>query len=128
MTYVVSEVCIKCKFTDCVEVCPTDAFREGPNMLVIDPNECVDCGLCVPECPVEAIVPDTDLPRAQRALVGLNAELAALWPSIVERGSHRLRTPRRGPGRRASSGCSSAERAQGSTTLSSISGRTSSKP
>ncbi len=85
MAYVVSEACIKCKFTDCVEVCPTDAFREGPNMLVIDPNECVDCGLCVPECPVEAIAPDTDLPRAQRALVGLNAELAALWPSIVEK-------------------------------------------
>lgn len=85
MTYVVSEACIKCKFTDCVEVCPTDAFREGPNMLVIDPNECVDCGLCVPECPVAAIALDSDVPRPQRAFIALNAELAGLWPPIVEK-------------------------------------------
>lgn len=84
MAYVVSEACIKCKFTDCVEVCPTDAFREGPNMLVIDPNECVDCGLCVPECPVAAIALDTDLAPAQRPWGQLNAELAALWPPIIE--------------------------------------------
>src|SRR5207342_2738056 len=59
MTYVVTESCIKCKYTDCVEVCPVDCFREGPNMLVIDPEECIDCTLCVPECPADAIKPDT---------------------------------------------------------------------
>ena len=64
MTYVVTEACIKCKHTDCVDVCPTDAFREGPNFLAIDPDECIDCTLCVPECPVEAIFAEDDVPRA----------------------------------------------------------------
>ena len=62
MTYVVTESCIRCKYTDCVDVCPVDCFREGPNMLVIDPDECIDCGACIPECPVEAIYADTDVP------------------------------------------------------------------
>jgi len=66
MTYVVTESCIKCKYTDCVDVCPVDCFREGPNMLVIDPDECIDCTLCVPECPVEAIYAEDDVPDAQR--------------------------------------------------------------
>ena len=66
MTYVVTETCIKCKYTDCVDVCPVDCFREGPNMLVIDPDECIDCTLCVPECPVEAIFAEDDVPDSQQ--------------------------------------------------------------
>jgi ferredoxin len=85
MTYVVTESCIKCKYTDCVDVCPVDCFREGPNMLAIDPDECIDCTLCVAECPAEAIFAEDDVPEAQRQLIALNAELAKLWPSIVER-------------------------------------------
>ncbi len=85
MTYVVTESCINCKHTDCVDVCPVDAFREGPNFLVIDPNECIDCNLCVAECPVEAIFPEADVPSGQESYVALNAELAAIWPPIVEK-------------------------------------------
>ncbi len=85
MTYVVTESCIKCKYTDCVDVCPVDCFREGPNMLVIDPDECIDCTLCVAECPVDAIFAEDDVPPAQRGFIGLNAELAGQWPAIVER-------------------------------------------
>lgn len=84
MTYVVVESCIKCKYTDCVDVCPVDCFREGPNMLVIDPDECIDCTLCVAECPVEAIFADDDVPEDQRDFIGLNAELAKEWPGITE--------------------------------------------
>jgi len=82
MTYVVSEACIRCKYTDCVEVCPVDCFHEGPNFLVIDPVECIDCSLCAPECPVEAIYPEDELPDKYREYVALNAELAANWPVI----------------------------------------------
>jgi ferredoxin len=85
MAYVVTESCIKCKFTDCVDVCPVDCFREGPNFLVIDPEECIDCTLCVPECPAEAIFAEDDVPVAQRQFIALNAELAKLWPAIIER-------------------------------------------
>ncbi len=85
MTYVVSESCIKCKYTDCVEVCPVDCFREGPNFLVIDPDECIDCTLCVAECPVEAIYAEDDLPESLRQYIALNAELAKLWKPIVEK-------------------------------------------
>jgi len=85
MTYVVTESCIKCKYTDCVDVCPVDCFREGPNMLVIDPDECIDCTLCVPECPVEAIFAEDDVPPAQREFIATNAELAKIWKPIVER-------------------------------------------
>jgi ferredoxin len=85
MAYVVTENCIKCKYTDCVDVCPVDCFHEGPNFLVIDPDECIDCTLCVPECPAEAIFAEDDVPAAQRAFISLNAELAKAWPSIVER-------------------------------------------
>jgi ferredoxin len=84
MTYVVTEACIKCKHTDCVDVCPTDAFREGPNFLAIDPDECIDCTLCVPECPVEAIFAEDDVPGDQHDFIVLNAELAKAWPPIVE--------------------------------------------
>ena len=85
MTYVVTESCIKCKYTDCVDVCPVDCFREGPNMLIIDPDECIDCTLCVPECPVEAIFAEDDVPDAQHAFIALNRELAPNWPPIIER-------------------------------------------
>lgn len=85
MTYVVTEACIRCKYTDCVDICPTDAFREGPNFLVIDPGECVDCALCVAQCPVEAIYADDDVPAEQRDFISVNAELAAQWKPILEK-------------------------------------------
>jgi len=84
MTFIVTESCIKCKYTDCVEVCPVDCFHEGPNFLVIDPEECIDCTLCVAECPVEAIYDEDELPDDQTHFIQLNAELAALWPVIDE--------------------------------------------
>lgn len=87
MTFVVTENCIKCKFTDCVDVCPVDCFHEGPNMLVIDPDECIDCTLCEPECPAEAIVSEDDLPESQHQFLELNAELTKKWPVITEVGS-----------------------------------------
>jgi len=83
MTYVVTESCIRCKYTDCVEVCPVDCFREGANFLVIDPEECIDCNLCVPECPVNAIYPEDEVPEDQKQFINLNAELAAQWPTIT---------------------------------------------
>ncbi len=84
MTYVVTEGCIKCKFTDCVDVCPVDCFREGPNFLVIDPDECIDCTLCVAECPADAIFAEDDVPAEQQDFIELNAELARLWKPIIE--------------------------------------------
>ncbi|MFI4962546.1 MAG: ferredoxin FdxA [Legionellales bacterium] len=83
MTFVVTESCIKCKYTDCVEVCPVDCFYEGPNFLVIHPDECIDCALCEPECPVNAIVSEDDLPADQQQFLQLNAELAQVWPNIT---------------------------------------------
>ncbi|PCK09245.1 MAG: ferredoxin [Alteromonadaceae bacterium] len=83
MTFVVSENCIKCKHTTCIEVCPTDAFREGPNFLVIDPEACIDCNLCPVECPIGAIFEEDDLPEEQRHFIELNAELALVWPEIT---------------------------------------------
>jgi len=85
MTFVVTESCIKCKYTDCVEVCPVDCFHEGPNFLVIDPDECIDCTLCEPECPVEAIVSEDDLPEDQQEFLALNAELSREWPVLSEK-------------------------------------------
>lgn len=85
MTYVVSEPCIKCKYTDCVDVCPVDCFREGANFLVIDPDECIDCTLCVAECPVNAIYAEDDLPAEQHHFIALNAELSKKWKPIVEK-------------------------------------------
>lgn len=85
MTYVVTEACIKCKYTDCVDVCQVDAFREGPNFLVIDPDECIDCTLCVPECPVAAIYAEEDVPADQQDFIALNADLSKHWPTIVEK-------------------------------------------
>lgn len=85
MTYVVTEACIECKHTDCVDVCPVDCFHEGANFLVIDPEECIDCSLCVAECPVEAIYAEDDVPEGQEHYIQLNAELSKQWPVIVER-------------------------------------------
>ena len=85
MTYVVTENCIRCKYTDCVDVCPVDCFHEGPNFLVIDPDECIDCSLCVAECPAEAIFAEDDVPDSQQKFIALNAELAKEWPLITER-------------------------------------------
>ncbi len=84
MTYVVTENCIKCKFMDCIEVCPVDCFYVGDNKLVIHPPECIDCGVCEPECPAEAIVPDSDDKAAD--WVELNREFATAWPNIVRKG------------------------------------------
>jgi ferredoxin len=84
MTFVVTENCIKCKYTDCVDVCPVDCFHEGPNFLVIDPDECIDCTLCEPECPVEAIYAEDELPEGQEVFIELNAELAKKWPILTE--------------------------------------------
>ena len=84
MTFVVTDNCIKCKYTDCVAVCPVDAFFEGPNFLAIDPNICIDCALCVPECPADAIVQDTELADEQSEYLALNGQLSSQWPVITE--------------------------------------------
>ena len=84
MTYVVVEGCIKCKYMDCIEVCPVDCFYEGENMVVIHPDECIDCGVCEPECPPEAIIPDTD--GDVDKWVELNREYAEKWPNITRKG------------------------------------------
>ena len=84
MTYVVTEACIKCKYMDCVEVCPVDCFYEGDNMLVINPDECIDCGVCEPECPPAAIVPDTE--KGMEQWLELNRTYSAQWPNITRKG------------------------------------------
>ena len=84
MTYVVTETCIRCKYMDCIEVCPVDCFYVGANMLVIHPDECIDCGVCEPECPVEAIVPDSD--DTAGAWLEQNRTYAGLWPNITRKG------------------------------------------
>ena len=81
MTFVVTDICIKCKYTDCVEVCPVDCFYEGENMLVIHPDECIDCGVCEPECPIDAIIPDSD-PAAEKWLE-LNRDYSEKWPVLT---------------------------------------------
>ena len=85
MTFVVVDNCIKCKYTDCVEVCPVDAFHEGPNFLAINPDECIDCTLCEPECPANAIYPEDDVPAGQEGFIALNAALAQEWPVLTVR-------------------------------------------
>ncbi len=84
MAFVITENCINCKYTDCVDVCPVDCFHEGPNMLVIDPDECIDCTLCEPECPANAIYSEDEVPDEQQVFIELNAELAKKWPVITE--------------------------------------------
>ena len=88
MTFVVTSNCNGCRFTDCVAVCPVECFHGDDKMLYIDPDECIDCGACVPECPVEAIYAEEDVPRGQEKFTALNAELAKGWPSIT-----RTKTP-----------------------------------
>lgn len=83
MTFVVTDICIKCKYTDCVEVCPVDCFYEGENMLVIHPDECIDCGVCEPECPIDAIIPDSE-PEADKFLE-LNRDYAEKWPVLTRK-------------------------------------------
>lgn len=84
MTYIVKDPCIKCKYMDCVEVCPVDCFYEGENMLVIHPDECIDCGVCEPECPVDAIVPDTE--DEDGKWLAINKEFSEKWPNITTKG------------------------------------------
>jgi ferredoxin len=85
MTFVVTDNCIKCKYTDCVEVCPVDCFYEGPNFLVIHPDECIDCALCEPECPAQAIDSDAAVPQDHQAPLELTADLSELWPNLPEK-------------------------------------------
>lgn len=85
MAFVVTEPCIKCKYTDCVEVCPVDCFHEGENFLVIDPEECIDCGACEPECPTEAIFSEDEVPEEYSEYIQLNQKLSANWPTISEK-------------------------------------------
>lgn len=82
MPHIVCDGCVGCKRTDCVDVCPVDCFKEGPNFVVIDPNECIDCGVCIPECPESAIFPEEEVPEDQLEYIELNRELSAVWPSI----------------------------------------------
>ena len=84
MTYVVTEGCIFCKHTDCVDVCPVDCFVEGPNFLAIDPDGCIDCAVCVPECPEDAIYADADVPEGQKQFIDINRELAQIWKPITK--------------------------------------------
>ncbi|MFY2559842.1 ferredoxin FdxA [Corallococcus terminator] len=85
MAYVVADPCIKCKYTDCVEVCPVNCFYEGANFLVIHPDECIDCGACEPVCPTKAIFPETELPKEWSEYKALNADFATKWPNIAEK-------------------------------------------
>ena len=85
MTHVVTEACIKCKYTDCVDVCPVDCFYEGPNFLVIDPDECIDCAVCIPECPVNAIYAQEDVPEDQRDFIQINVDFSKLWKVITKK-------------------------------------------
>lgn len=85
MTYLVTDNCIKCKHTDCVTVCPVDCFHEGPNFLAINPDECIDCGVCVPECPVDAIVPDNDVNTDTVFWLDINTRLSSKWPVITQK-------------------------------------------
>lgn len=84
MTFIVTEKCVKCKYTDCVAVCPVDCFYEGENMLVINPDECIDCGVCEPECPIEAIKSDEELAPGEEKWLDINAKFSAVWPNITK--------------------------------------------
>jgi len=85
MTHVVTESCIRCRYTDCVDVCPVDCFKMGPNFLIIDPDECIDCAVCIPECPVNAIFAEEDVPQHQREFIEINRELSLSWPVIKKK-------------------------------------------
>lgn len=85
MTHVVTDACIRCKYTDCVDVCPVDCFKEGPQFLVIDPDECIDCAVCIPECPVNAIYADADLPPEMENFLEFNQKMARELPTITKK-------------------------------------------
>ena len=85
MAFIVTDSCIECKYTDCVEVCPVDCFYEGENFLVISPDECIDCGLCEPECPVDAIFSEDELPADQIKFIEINEQLSKEWPNITQK-------------------------------------------
>ncbi len=85
MAFIVAEPCVNCRYTDCVEVCPVDCFYEGENFLVINPDECIDCAACEPECPVEAIFPEDDLPEKWADYKEINSRLCSSWPNISEK-------------------------------------------
>ena len=87
MTHLVTDACINCKYTDCVVVCPVDCFYEGPNFLAINPDECIDCAVCIPECPANAIIADDDItdPVERKKWLDINTELSAMWPGITKR-------------------------------------------
>ncbi|MCV2403379.1 ferredoxin family protein [Marinomonas sp. C2222] len=85
MAFIVTDNCIRCKYTDCVEVCPVDCFYEGPNFLAINPDECIDCSLCEPECPANAIFSEDELPEEQEVFLDLNRDLSMIWPNISEK-------------------------------------------
>jgi ferredoxin len=106
MSYVVTDACIRCKYMDCVEVCPVDCFYEGENMLVINPSECIDCGVCEPECPAEAILPDTESGLEQ--WLELNAKYSAEWPNLIPSRRH---SPKRQRQLRCQSPCQPRRRA-----------------
>ena len=84
MTHVVTDSCIRCKYTDCVDVCPVDCFHEGPDYLVIDPDECIDCAVCIPECPVNAIYAEDDVPDGMKHFTELNRKRTQEWPVILK--------------------------------------------
>ena len=109
MTFVVTDNCIKCKYTDCVEVCPVDCFYEGPNFLVIHPDECIDCALCEPEYPAQAIFSEDEVPENMQEFIELNSELAEVWPNITERRRMPCPTLRNGTASPASSSIWSAD-------------------
>ena len=110
MTHTVTEACIKCKYTDCVDVCPVDCFREGPNFLTIDPDECIDCAVCIPECPVNAIYAEEDVPADQQHMTKLNADWPSSPPGKASPSARRPRlTPTNGKTRPTSSRCWSAK-------------------
>jgi ferredoxin len=88
MTHVVTESCIRCRYTDCVDVCPVDCFRVGKNSLAIDPDECIDCAVCVAECPVNAIFAEEDVPADQQDFIKINVDLSRSWPSITKTVAH----------------------------------------
>ncbi len=98
MTYVVTEPCHDCKYTDCVAVCPTDCFYQDEWMLYIDPDECIDCGACLPECPVEAIFPDVDVPSRWIQYVELNRDRTAALIAQNQGPITEQQEPKLGPG------------------------------
>ena len=85
MTYIVNDKCVNCRYTDCLEVCPVDCFYLGENSIVIHPDECIDCGVCEPECPAGAIVPDTTMNDGLQYWLDINTKYSKIWPNITQK-------------------------------------------